>query len=122
MKYAYFEGVAELQKGLMDRAKMDAVKKVVQHDGAQMQSEMMRNAKFRGHYEGSRFVPPTGATQRSITLELLDGGMSANVGPTTDYSPYVEYGTRFMEAQPFVRPTFNHMKAVFKGHMDQLFK
>lgn len=101
---------------------MDAVKKIVKNDGAQMQQEMQRNAKFRGHYEGSIFVPPTGATQRSITLNIQDDGMTADVGPTTDYSPYVEWGTRFMEAQPFVRPTFNHMKTVFKSHMDKLFK
>ena len=110
-----FEGLDELQKGLLDRAKMDAVKKIVRYDGSQMQAEMMRNAVFKKGYS-------QGTTQRSITLVFKDGGMTADVGPTTDYSPYVEYGTRFMEAQPFVRPTFNHMKAVFKGHLDRLFK
>lgn len=115
MKSVYFEGLDALQKGLMERAKMDAVKQIVKNDGAQMQSEMMRNAVFRKGYS-------QGTTQRSIDLRLKDGGMTADVGPTTNYSPYVEYGTRFMEAQPFVRPTFNHMKAVFKGHLNMLFK
>lgn len=115
MKYVYFEGIEELQKGLMDRAKMDAVKQIIKHDGAQMQSEMMRNAVFRKGYS-------QGTTQRSINLQIQDGGFSVDVGPMTQYSPYVEYGTRFMEAQPFVRPTFNRMKSVFKRHLDILFK
>lgn len=110
-----FEGLDELQKGLMDRAKMDAVKNIVKHDGSQMQREMQSNAVFRKGYS-------TGQTQRSIGLEIIDDGFSAEVGPTTEYSPYVEYGTRFMEAQPFVRPTFYHMAGVFKAHLIRLFK
>lgn len=115
MKYVYLEGLDALQKGLMDRAKMDAVKHVVKYDGAQMQAEMMRNAVFKKGYS-------QGATQRSITMGFEDGGMTVYVEPRTNYSPYVEWGTRFMEAQPFVRPTFNHIKTVFKSHMDKLFK
>ena len=114
-KYVYFEGLDALQKGLMDRAKMDAVKNVVKFDGAQMQQEMMRNAVFKKGYS-------QGSTQRSITMGFEDGGMTVFVEPRTNYSPYVEWGTRFMDAQPFVRPTFNHMKAQFKAHMDRLFK
>lgn len=115
MKFSYFEGLDELQKGLLDRAKMEDVKHIVKYDGAQMQADMMRNAVFKKGYS-------QGTTQRSITMEFQDGGMTVDVGPTTDYSPYVEWGTRFMEAQPFVRPTFNKTKAAFKAHLDRLFK
>lgn len=109
------EGLDELQKGLMDRAKMDTVKKIVAADGAQMQREMMQNAVFTKEYS-------QGTTQASISLKIKDGGMTAEVGPGTDYSPYLEYGTRYMEAQPFVSPTFAHMRAVFLGHLKRLFK
>ena len=114
MKFGYFEGIQELQDALKERAKMEDVKKIIQHDGAQMQGEMQRNAIFKKGYS-------QGDTQRSISLLIYDGGLAVAVEPHTEYSPYVEYGTRYMEAQPFVRPTFIHMRAIFKGHMMRLF-
>ena len=48
--------------------------------------------------------------------------MTAAVGPTTDYSPYVEYGTRFMQAEPFVKPSWEEQKELFKKDMDKLVK
>jgi HK97 gp10 family phage protein len=33
---------------------------------------------------------------------------------------YLEYGTRFMDAQPFVRPAYNEQKAKFIRDMNKL--
>ena len=62
----------------------------------------------------------TGYLKRSIGLEFTDGGMSAEVEPTADYAPYVELGTRFMEAQPYLGPAFNEQKEKFKKDMKKL--
>ena len=35
-------------------------------------------------------------------------------------TPYLEYGTRFMDAQPFVRPAFDEQKEKFKDDMQKL--
>ena len=46
--------------------------------------------------------------------------MSAEVEPTAEYAPYVELGTRFMEAQPYLGPAFNEQKEKFKKDMKKL--
>lgn len=109
------EGLAELQAKLKDNVRMDDVKKVVRHNGQQMTEKMIKNADFKRGYA-------TGQTKRSITLEIENGGFDATVGPETEYSPYVEYGTRFMDAQPFVRPAFNEQKEKFKSDLNKLMK
>ena len=107
------DGLEKLQKALKQNATMDDVKRVVRHNGKQMQKNMQNKADFRMGYQ-------TGETKRSIGLEILDGGMTAEVGPETDYSPYVEYGTRFMEEQPFVRPAEQDQREKFKRDMQKL--
>ena len=41
-------------------------------------------------------------------------------GAETDYSSYIEYGTRFMDAQPFVRPALEEQASKFKRDMQKL--
>jgi HK97 gp10 family phage protein len=107
------DGLEKLQKALKQNVTMDDVKRVVRHHGKQLQKNMQGKADFRKGYQ-------TGETKRSIGLEIQDGGMASEVGPTTDYSPYVECGTRFMEAQPFVRPAYEEQKEKFKRDMQKL--
>ena len=106
-------GLDKLQKALKDNVTLDDVKTVVRHNGSQLQKKMMSKADFTRGYQ-------TGQTKRSIGLEMKDSGFTAEVGPETEYSPYVEYGTRFMDAQPFVRPAYNEQKEKFKRDMQKL--
>lgn len=115
-------GLDSLQKALKENIKMQDVQRVVRHNGSQLQRKMQRKADFHGHFEGKEFKKPTGTTKRSITLSLSDGNFTATVEPTTEYSPYLEYGTRFMEAQSFVRPAFEEQKEIFKEDMKKLVK
>lgn len=50
----------------------------------------------------------TGTLRRSITYEPgRDGkGYYVDVGTNVIYAPFVEFGTRYMRAQPFLRPAF----------------
>ena len=102
-------GMEKLQKKLKKNVRLDDVKRVVRHNGAEMQEKAQRNAPV-----------DTGTLKRSIGLEITDGGMSAEVEPTAAYAPYVELGTRFMEAQPYLKPAFDEQKEKFKKDMKQL--
>ena len=106
-------GLDKLQKSLKENVTMDDVKKVVRTNGSQMQRKMQTNADFKMGYQ-------TGQTKRSIGLEIYDQGFTAEAGPTTEHSPYLEYGTRYMQAQPFVKPAHNEQKEKFKRDMQKL--
>lgn len=102
-------GMEKLQKKLKKNVQMDDVKRGVRHNGAEMQTKAQQNAPV-----------DTGTLKRSIGLEITDSGMTAEVEPTADYAPYVELGTRFMDAQPYLGPAFKDQKEKFKKDMKKL--
>lgn len=54
------------------------------------------------------FVPvDTSATKNSIHAVPVDGGLGADIGPTTHYAPYLEYGTVKMAAHAFMGPALD---------------
>lgn len=106
-------GLEALYKGLSKNMDLEPVRRVVKLNGAELQQKMQEGADFKKGYQ-------TGTTKRSIKLKMRDGGMTAAVAPDTGYSPYLEYGTRFMESQPFVRPAFEVQAHIFKSDMDKL--
>lgn len=108
-----FDGLEDLQKKLRQNVSLNDVKRVVRQNGAELESEIIKNADFSKGYQ-------TGTTKRSTTLEIKDNGLTADAGPTTEYAPYLEYGTRFMEAQPFVKPAFEVQKNKFKSDLKKL--
>lgn len=108
-------GLKEIQKKLKDNVTLDDVKRVVRKHGADLQDLVQDNAEFSKGYQ-------TGATKGSVGLKISDGGMTATVEPGTEYSPYLEYGTRFMEAQPFVKPSHNVQKEKFKRDLQKLMR
>ena len=107
------KGLDKLERSLRENVTMNDVKRVVRHNGSEMHKKMQANADFSKGYQ-------TGTTKRSIGLEIKDGGFTAEVAPETEYSPYLEYGTRFMDAQPFVKPAYNSQKIKFKRDMQKL--
>lgn len=109
------EGIEKLQAKLKKNVQMDDVKRVVKTNGAQLKNKMVRNANFVKRYQ-------TGTTKRHIFRNTKDSGLTVEVGPTTEYSPYLEFGTRFMEAQPFVRPALDEQKKEFVKDFKKLTK
>lgn len=122
------KGLEELQTKLKKVSKMEEVERIVEKHGIDMQRKAVNNAsKFRGHYEGRgksrRFVHPTGATKRSISVNSGKiGRFKYRVAPGTDYAAYVELGTRKMSAQPFIKPAFDEQKKLFKNDLERLVK
>ena len=104
-------GIEKLQAKLKKNVRLDDVKRVVRHNGAEMQTKAQQNAPV-----------DTGTLKRSIGLKITDGGMSAEVEPTADYAPYPELGTRFMEAQPYLKPAFEEQSKKFRNDMQKLTK
>lgn len=102
-------GVRELQKKLKQNATLDDVKQVVKHNGSELQTKAQRNAPV-----------DTGNLKRSIGLGIRDSGMTAEVEPTAEYAPYVEFGTRFMNAQPFVGSAFHEQEEKFRKDLKKL--
>lgn len=104
-------GIEKLQKKLIRNMDTSAVKTVVQKNGSEMQTKAQQKAPV-----------DTGNLKRSIGLAMRDGGLTAEVEPTAEYAPYVELGTRFMNAQPYLKPAFEEQKEKFKKDMDKLVK
>lgn len=102
-------GFDELQTKLKKNVQMSDVKKVVRKNGSELQKKAKKNAPV-----------DSGDLQESIMLELRDSGKTAEVEPTVDYGAYVELGTRFMTAQPYLKPAFNEQKEKFKQDMRKL--
>ena len=104
-KNVSLKGVSELTKKLKANTNLKDVK--------QNTTELTQGAQ-------RKVAVDTGNLRRSINMDLSDGGLTGKVKPTADYAPYLEYGTRFQSAQPFMRPAFNKQKAKFKSDMDKL--
>ena len=119
-------GVEKLQKKLRKNVDMDEVKHMVRKHGSQLEANAKRKAEFKGHYEWSKekggevFVKPSGNLKNSIRTEIRNGGMTAEVEPTAEYAAYVELGTRYMKAQPYLKPAFEEQKDKFKNDMKKL--
>lgn len=104
-----FSGVKELRVALKKKADLEAVRKTVALNGAELQTKAQRNAPV-----------DTGTLKRSIRLEMKDNGLTAKSEATAEYAPYVEHGTRYQHAQPYMGPAFNEQKEIFKRDLDRL--
>lgn len=114
------EGMEKLQVKLKKNVQMSDVKRVVRKNGSELQKKAQKNAPV-GTPQSTGIPGYVGGTlKRSIGLDITDGGMTAEVGPLAEYGVYVEYGTRYMNAQPYLKPAFNEQKEKFKQDMRKL--
>ena len=131
------EGIERFQAKIKKNVSLSDVKKVVRHYGKRMEKYAKMNTKeFKGHYEwrkgeGYVFVEPTGNLKRGIISEskrdglgkyIVDGGMTAEVYSTAEYAGYVEVGTRYMDAQPYLKPAFKDEAENMKRDLKRLEK
>lgn len=102
-------GFEKLEAKLTKNMDLSKVKATVKKNGAEMQKKAMKEAPVLTHH-----------LQKSIMLEITDGGMTAEVESTAEYAAYQEYGTRFMKGKPHIRPAFEEQKEKFKVDMKEL--
>ena len=55
----------------------------------------------------------TGATRSSIFVDPGTPSFEQKIGPTTEYAPFIEFGTRYMAARPFMVPTLEKERIPF---------
>ena len=114
------EGMEKLQGKLKKNGQMSKVKQIVKDNGAALQEAAQRKAPV-GTPQSTGIPGYVGGTlKRSIGLEIRDGGLTAEVEPTAEYAAYVEYGTRYMNAQPYMRPSYTAQKEKFKSDLKKL--
>lgn len=101
-----FKGDDILLHALQTAQNMEAHKAIVKKHTSQLQKKAQHNAIFVKGYS-------TGATKERIGQEIMDDGFAGRVKADTEYSGYVEVGTRKMEAQPFLKPAFEEVQAEF---------
>lgn len=104
-------GLDKLQAKLKKNCSLNDVKTVVLKHGSQMQSKMV-----------SQVPVDTSALKLSIQGSTQDGGLAYVAGAGMHYGPYVEFGTRKMDAQPYIRPAYNEQKGQFKSDLNKLMK
>ena len=117
------KGMKELKTALNNGAQINnKLRSVVKMNGAELQQKAQRNAPV-GTPESTGIPGYVGGTlRRSIDLEIKDSGLTAEVTAKADYSAYVEYGTRFMNAQPYMRPALNEQEKKFVRDVEKAVK
>ncbi len=102
-------GTVELEGALKKLANMQDVKNAVRLNTSEMQKSAQRKVPV-----------DTGALKRSLNMELTRGGFEGKVGSNMEYAPYVEVGTRYQTAQPYMRPSAFAQTIKFKRDLLRL--
>lgn len=108
-------GVDKLSGALTKKIGLDGVKKIINTNTQKLQGQTVANAHYTKGYT-------TGATKRSIGMNIEDNGLTGRVGMGMNYDPYLETGTRFMEAEPALKPAYNQVKESMKNDIDKIMK
>lgn len=110
-------GIEALVGELKDNVTLNDVKQVVRKRGADLTRQMKAQTK-KSYVKGYS----TGDTAGSINLRIENSGLTAVVKTGTNYSPYVEYGTRFMAPEPIVQPSLDVIGPKFISDLERLKK
>lgn len=108
----------QLIGALNKRKSLSAIKEVVKKNTAEMEQkekELMRRTGpvyVKGYSEGNN--------QRNTNLAIKDDGMTGEVKTETDHITYIEFGTRFMDAEPAVKPAFDMQKKKFIKDLENI--
>ena len=105
------EGADELVRSIRNRLGSDRVVPVIRRNTSQAQAKAMRLAAV-----------DTGFMKRSITMRIDISGLAGYIVAGADYSPYVEMGTRYMSAQPFMRPAAREQAPIFLSDLRNLIR
>ena len=108
------EGGDEMVRAIRSRFNHDKVARVVKRNTSQAQRKAMQYAPVAEKNGGT--------LKRSITMDVDVTGLAGYLTVGADYGAYVEYGTRFMDAQPFLRPARNEQAPIFLKDLQNLIR
>lgn len=103
------KGVDEFVKKLEKTKRLEGVQKVVKKHAASVQKHAMQHAPVDTGFLKQHIMPPV----------LTDRGLTAEITSTAEYSAYLEYGTRFMKAQPYMRPALEAVNSAFMKELQE---
>ena len=93
----------------IDFRKIERLQKAIKRAPALITEELgnaVRDLVLLVEAEAKKLCPvDTGKLRASIT-PVIESWAAGYVGTNTNYAPYVEFGTRKMDAQPFLEPAF----------------
>jgi HK97 gp10 family phage protein len=98
----------------MNRDIEDDVGKIVKSNTIEMNEKVVKNAEFTQGYQ-------TGYTKRNIETKMVSK-LAGKTISKSEHSGYLEFGTRFMDAQPFIFPGFYNQKKQFLDDLNRLVK
>lgn len=86
--------------------------------------KVLKNTAEYGKLRAKYYAPvDTGFLKANIVTDLSDWpGMTTKIHSQAPYSGFVEYGTRFMAAQPFMRPALKDVESQFRKDMENAAK
>ena len=105
------EGADELVRSIRNRLGSDKVVPVIRRNTSQAQAKAMRLAAV-----------DTGFMKRSITMRTDITGLAGYIVAGASYSSYVEFGTRYMDSQPFMRPAAREQAPIFISDLRNLIR
>ena len=99
----------------IDFRKIERLQKAIKRAPALITEELgnaVRDLVLLVEAEAKKLCPvDTGKLRASIT-PVIESWAAGYMGTNTHYAPHVEYGTRKMDAQPFLEPAFLEGKRV----------
>jgi HK97 gp10 family phage protein len=97
----------------LDTRELDRITK----DCGMNAAKVINRLAFQVEARAKMFAPvDTGAMRNSgFTEAATDENQTATVGFTVEYAPFVEFGTRFQGAQPFLTPAVETIISQFNA-------
>lgn len=105
------EGVEDIKRHLIKAAELKDVQNAVKLNTSEMQQKAQRQAPV-----------DTGHLKRSIGVEIKNSGFEGRVDAGAEYAGYVNYGTRYMAARPFMTNAFREQEKQFRRDLERLMK
>ena len=105
------EGADELVRSIRNRLGADIVVPVIRRNTSQAQAKAMRLAAV-----------DTGFMKRSIAMRIDITGLAGYIVAGASYSSYVEFGTRYMDSQPFMRPAAREQAPILMNDLRNLIR
>lgn len=113
-------GLEELKNYLGEVPKLaeEELQEVIRKNTVRLKDQTTQNAVFGRFPVKYKNQKRTGFLRNSIQMKV--SRLEGEVGALAPYGGYVEFGTRFMRAQPYLTPAFDEVSKQFKDDLKKL--
>lgn len=114
------KGANQLKKALQNKVKLEAAKKIVEVNSAQLHNNLVRNTRKDVVFVKGYSMEQINQDIAGRLPEYSDGGLTSTQGTVKEYAPYLITGTRFMEKEDFMKEPLEEQSKKFKADMEKL--